>query len=116
MSRSTMAALISQTRTLIADRGTLTTFSDDDIQAALDRRRIEHRWQHLSPAPTFVPGGAVSYLDFYSDTGAWEDDYTLQDTSYADVTASVDLAEPIVGHWHFPTSPNGFAVRITGKT
>jgi hypothetical protein len=109
-----MTALIARTRTLIADVGSPPVFIDDQIQDTLDLRRIEQRHVPLRPDPTFLPGGAVQYKDFYADTQAWESDVLLQDTSFATVTPT--LSEELVGHWQFATQPQSFAVRATGKT
>jgi len=117
MPRSSMAALITRVRTMVYDpAGAAQTFTDDQVQNALDTSRTEQRFRLLQMVPSFQPGGAVQYLDYYADVGNWEDDYLLQDASYATITGTADVVEPIPGHWHFPTQPNGFAVHITGKT
>lgn len=115
MPRATMAALIARMRTLIGDpAGASQQFSDDAIQDALDRLRTEQRHVPLQPSPTFVPGGAVTYRDYYAGDEYWEDDVLLQDAAYNTLTP--DVAEPIVGHWHFASQPVAFAARATGKT
>jgi len=114
--RTTMADLITQVRTLIGDAGATHVFDDQVIQDALDCVRIEQRWIALRPVQSFLPDGTMLFYDYYSDTPNWESDIKLQDMSYNDITANVDLSEDIVGHWHFPTQPNGIGVRATGKT
>jgi hypothetical protein len=114
--RASLAALISQVRTLIADPGAV-QFSDDVVQTALDNHRQEQRFVTLSPSPTFVPSGGatqVLFFDYYSDTEWWEDDLVLQNASYETITA--DVSENVVGHWHFNVQPTGIAVIATGKT
>lgn len=108
-----MAALIGRVRTLIADP-TSATFTDQQVQDALDGWRQEMRFVALIPRPTFEPGGQIAYLDYYSDTTDWEDDILIQDLSYTTVTPAV--SEPIVGHWAFAAQPNGIGLRATGKT
>lgn len=114
MARSSLAALIAETRTLIADTGTPPVFADNDVQNVLDRHRTERRFVLLQPQPTFIAGGNILYNDFYADTGHWEDDVVFQQADYAIITP--DVAEPIPGHWHFAAQPAGFAVHATGKT
>lgn len=112
--RTSMTALIAKARRLIADTSGSPVFTDNDIQDALDVRRLEQRFVALQPSPSFTTGGATLFLDYYADYEYWEDDVLLQDMSYNTLTAS--LAEPLVGHWHFTSAPNGFGVRATGKT
>lgn len=115
MARASMAELIDRTRTLIFDPSSPTnTFSDDQIQDALDFYREEQRWVALRPMPTYVAGGNTIYLDYYTGIGNWESDVQLQDLTYATITPS--LSELIVGHWAFASQPNGIGVRATGKT
>jgi hypothetical protein len=116
--RSTLAPLISRTRLLVGDpAGPSEVFSDHVYQAALDEGRLEVRWMPLRPAPTFAPG-SVLFLDYYAGPGVsyFEEDYTLQDAGYNDVTSVPTVAEPDVGHWHFPSQPAGMMVRLTGKS
>lgn len=113
--RPTMAGLIARTRQLIFDTAQEQVFADSQIQDALDLRRRDVRTAALAPVPSFQTGGQTVYLDYYSDAAAWEDDVTLQSLSFADITASVVLREPLVGHWAFAQQPDGVGVRITGK-
>jgi hypothetical protein len=110
--RASMLALIDRVRTLIAD-SSQQVFSDQQIQEALDARRIEKRHVALRPDPTFQPGGAVVFKDYYSDTQYWEDDVLFQDQTYATITPLI--AEAFVGHWQFEAQPNGIGIRATGK-
>lgn len=116
MVRPTMAALIARTRQLIFDLSQVQTFGDDQIQAALDDHRVDVRYAALRPQPTFQQGPNTLYLDYYSDTRYWEDDYIIQDLSYLDITAQLVTREPITGHWAFASQPQGIGVRITGKS
>lgn len=111
--RTSLADLITEVRSLVADPYGA-TFTDDQVQTALDARRTERRWVPLRPVQSFVPGGGIYFYDFYSDAAYWEADVQLQDMSYTTITA--DLSELFVGHWHFNVQPQGIGVRATGKT
>lgn len=111
--RATMLDLTEQLRLLIGDNGLIENFTDDQIQDRLDAHRTEMRYIELRPQPSFQPGGAVLYLDYYSDQQYWESDILIQNLSY--YTVVPDLSEDIVGHWHFNTQPTGIGIRATGK-
>jgi hypothetical protein len=109
MVRPTMAALIARTRQLIFDLGQVQTFGDDQIQAALDDHRVDVRYAALRPQPTFQTGPNTLYLDYYSDTRYWEDDYIIQDLSYTDITAQLVTSEPITDTGRSASQPGGSA-------
>jgi hypothetical protein len=113
--RPTMAALIARVRQLIFDTAQQQVFADQQVQDALDLHRQDVRYAALRPMPTFQQGPNTLYLDYYSDAGAWEDDYVIQDLSYLDITGNLVTREPLSGHWAFSAQPNGIGVRITGK-
>jgi hypothetical protein len=110
MARSTMANLITRTRLLINDPSSGTPqFTDDQIQDVLDTRRINYRYLALAPSPTYS-GSTISYLDYYSDLGDWEDDITLWQYRITAVTPTT--SENVNGHWVFAatTLPPVFAI------
>lgn len=109
-----MAALISRTRDLISDpAGISQVFSDDDIQGALDRRRLDVRYLELTWAEQIGAGGAVSYLDYWAPVGEWEGGETLQGGNWQTLTATtVDRA---LGKWTFASS-TAPPVFLTGQT
>ena len=110
--RSTMAALISRVRLLINDpSGGSQIFADQDIQDVLDESRTDMRNVQLRAEPTYV-GNTISYLDYYSDLGGWEDDFVLKQYLITVVTPAT--SEPIVGHWTFASTTLP-GVYITGK-
>ncbi len=114
MARSTMVELIARTRGLIGDPAAAgQTFTDDDVQAALDRRRIDIRYQPLQPRETYSSVGGVLYLDYYSQWTDWESDAVLTQYLYTAVTPTAN--EWLVGHWQFAVSTLP-AIYITGKT
>jgi hypothetical protein len=109
--RSTMSALISRVRLLINDTATTPVWSDQQIQDIMDEARADMYNIALIPKPTFS-GSSVSYLDYFSELGGWEDDYVLK--QYLTVVVTAASAEPIAGHFHF--SSNTFPpLYITGK-
>src|SRR5690242_19213376 len=98
--RSTMATLITKVREL-TNAGT-SDFSDDQVQALLDRHRIEFRYSYLCEHETRAVGGVVEYKTFTlarlaprmieGNAGSDPDQYFLFDSSYAALTpASEDL-------------------------
>jgi hypothetical protein len=100
--RSTMADLITKTRLLIGDpliAGTppTSTFSDNEIQDALDSRRVEVTECQLAFRPFTAPGGTVTFHDYYAPRGYWEDTVVLKDRTYAVITP--DTADLLTGHW-----------------
>jgi hypothetical protein len=110
--RTTMAALIARVRLLINDTaGGSQIFADQDIQDVLDESRVDMRNVQLRGVPTYV-GNTISYLDYYSDLGGWEDDLVLKQYLINVVTPAT--SEPIVGHWTFATTTLP-GVYITGK-
>ena len=113
-----MDALIHRARSLVADTDPSTqVFSDQEVQDLLDVRRTFVRYALLNPQRTVAPGGVVTYQDYFSATGFWEDDYQLVDRNYAPINNLVvpDTSDVISGHWAF--SLNQYPpVWILGKT
>ena len=109
--RSTMASLINRVRLLINDTSGTPVWSDQNIQDIMDETRQDLYNVALIERATFS-GSTVQYLDYFSELGGWEDDYTLK--QYLTVVVTPSTAEPIAGHFHFAstTLPPIF---ITGK-
>ena len=106
-----MAKLIAYVRELIGDPpGADQVFSDDQIQRSLDIHRWEFRYLPLKSAPTRV-GGMIKQLDWYSFEQYWEDDATLYDASYNQLTPLV--SDPFYGRWSFGDHQD--SVVATGK-
>lgn len=101
---------------LIADVRALTPqcpeFTDDEIAAALDARRIEVRYMPLVEHESIAPGGVVSLLIFTAPTGSWESP-ELTDGDYNVVTA--DAADLRNGRFEFSAEPE-LPVTLTGWT
>ena len=98
MARSTMAALITRLRTLVADpAGASQAWADDDLQLALDAHRHQARYAELAPLDTVAPGGAITWLVWVATRTDWEDSPELVNSAYTVITpASSDL---IRGRW-----------------
>jgi hypothetical protein len=112
--RVSMADVITATRLAIGDpAGGSATFSDDEIQNALDGRRADVVECQLAWRPSTAAGGTVTYHDYFAPRGSWEDDVVLKDRTYAEITA--DTEDLVTGHWTFVANviPPIF---ITGKT
>jgi hypothetical protein len=113
--RATMRTLIERVRGLINDPGGSNQhFSDQQIQDKLDTRREVARYGLLDPRPTVNPGGGVVWLDFYAPLGYWEEDATVYDRSFNDVTADAAEKDYLTGHWRFTTNHTP-ALYIVGK-
>jgi hypothetical protein len=73
MARSTMAELITQVRSLAAcgtsdyTLGTAAFWSDDHLQGALDRYRLDLYEQPLSPVPQKAASGTVEYRVYQTE-------------------------------------------------
>jgi len=106
-----MIQLISLVRDLIGDpAGAEQTFSEDQIERSLDTHRWEIRYLPLKALPIVV-NGVTEYRDWYSDEVYWENDATLYDSTYTQLTPS--SADPLHGRWSF--SVHQAAVLISGK-
>lgn len=114
MPRASMAELISRVRELINDpAGAGQTFSDDEIQATLDRFQTVVRSALLHPEPTPLPNGTVEYRDYYALRGDWEADETLVNAAWQQLTPQT--SDRLTGHWTFASPGQNPPVRITGK-
>ena len=112
--RSSAGELIERTRLLIGDTaGTSQVFTDQEVQDALDRHRMDQRYLELQAVETIAAGGVVSYKDFYAAEGDWEQDAVLVDASYEPLTPTT--SNYLVGKWTFATAPS-WPVRIVDKT
>lgn len=114
MARSTLATIITRVRSLIDDpAGAGALFTDDQIQAALDRRRDEARYYPLKARKSIAPGGVTTYKTFEAPVGDWETDAALVNSSYYPLTP--DTTDLQVGRWTFATEPL-MPVMLTGFT
>lgn len=122
MSRPSMADIITLVRDLIGDPfveesdETQAHFSDDQIEAALDRRRSEWSEAPLSGIRSRTALGAEQYLRWVSARSPWEDDATLLDESLVPIVLESDelTEDPMSGAWTFDVTQE--AVYISGTT
>ena len=109
--RDGMASLIKLVRLLVADPVDADQqFDDQEIQDALDRRRVDVRYLRLTPAPTYNADGTTDHLNYYARYGDWEEGVELYDSGYEKQTPST--SDLITGHWVFESNvdPPVFAV------
>lgn len=108
-----MAELISRVRLLIGDpAGANQTFSDDEVQDALDRTQTVVRYAPLRPEPTPLPNGTVEYRDYYALVGDWEASEQLVDGAWQQLTPVT--RDRLTGHWTFASPGQNPPVYITG--
>jgi hypothetical protein len=116
--RETCAELIERLRDLIGDPAsplpdaTAPTWSDTQLQRALDSRREDVRYLELTPADT-LSGGSIVYLEFYAPVGDWEEDAALYDNQGTLLETSAEDYQ--VGKWTF-AADTSLPVLIVGKT
>jgi hypothetical protein len=111
--RPTMIELITLVRRLIGDPwgSPCQQFEDQDIQAALDDRRVDVRYELLAAAPTIVNlsgmdnDAQIIYSDYYSDFTYWEQDAVLQgsnpETSVSWIVLNPAASDYASGHFQF---------------
>lgn len=114
MALEALADLIARVGFIIDDPRPGSTFTDQDIAAALAQRRFEVRYMPLRELPTFSPAGGVSYSIFEAPFGWWDRDARVYDPSYNDITAQVSTVDFLVGRWEFSTPRSALPVLVTG--
>lgn len=118
MSRTAMAVLITRLRFMVGDpliAGTppTSTFTDDQMQDALDHHRTDVIQDLLVARMSVGAGGIQQWLDYQARSGFWEDDVVIVDALWAAVTPTT--SDEMTGHWTFAASKLP-PLRITGKT
>jgi len=114
--RTTMADLITRVRELIGDpviAGTpsTSTYTDQQIQDALDAHRTQVRNAPLRPLQVANTSGTVTYLDWFAPRGAWEASPVLTDGAYGVLTPSA--SDCLAGEWTFSTTQT--SVLVSGQ-
>lgn len=113
--RTSCKALLSRLRNLIRDTDPdCQTFTQDQLQTALDQRRERVRYLELEALETRAAGGAVSYVDFQACLGDWDADAALVDGQYNALTPNTENLE--TGEWSFTTEPSNLPVYLSGFT
>lgn len=124
MARSTMTNLIQTVRgfaqagTSEYTAGTVTYWTDDQIQEVLDRHRYEVRFDTLESFPVTVGGGSVQWFDYQSSYRWFESTdggtarFIVQDSTGATVTSYT--AQPQRGLITFNSNTGGTVYNLTG--
>ncbi len=110
--RATMAELIDRVRSMIGDGAATKTFTDLEVQDALDRYGWNLAYEELQAQETIAPGGVVEYKTYFSSRGYWEPDAVMQDGNWNKITA--ETAEWMIGRFSFAASRLP-PVYLTGK-
>lgn len=110
--RATMENLVERTKRLIAEVTDCDVFTDDEIQASLDKRRLYVRYKRLRPLVT-LENSQIKYYDFVSADKDFETDYKITD-SIGTETAP-DSADLINGYFTYNAAQDQIRY-ITGKS
>lgn len=103
MAKTALYPLIGRVRTLLdALPNADFRFSDEQIQDALDVRRMEYRYLVLDAHPTKTSSG-TTYKTYTAPVGDWDTATSLYDYSFAALTP--DETDCITGRWAFNTEP-----------
>lgn len=103
MARTSLYPLIGRVRALLdALPNADFRFSDEQIQDALDVRRMEYRYLVLDAHPTKT-SSATTYKTYTAPVGDWDTATALYDYSFAALTP--DETDCIAGRWAFNTEP-----------
>ena len=108
-----MAAVISRTRGLIRDSAAPLHFTDDQIEAALDRRRTEVVELPLDGVASRTAAGDLEYRRWVADRAPWEDNAVVLNAARVPITSGV-TPDAMDGIWTFTTSQD--AVYVSGLT
>lgn len=112
--RASMSYIITFVRDLINDpAGASQIFTDQQIQDRLDLNRLDVYAQELREADTLATDGTIEWHDFFSKLPVWETDYVIQQLDGDLVTP--DVAEPLIGKFHFNAEQIEVPLVITGK-
>ena len=89
MARTTLATIIGLVRGLVNDPASdSSTFTDDQIQLALDGRRAYASYVKTEEKPTITPGGVVRWYIFYAPCPMWEDGASVVDQAFVPLDAN----------------------------
>lgn len=127
MSRSTLATLIDQLRGLTdaghADYnlGTAVYWDADQLQAVLDRHRLDVRREPLHAVVDYLSGGTVRYLEYRSAHAHFETTdggtavFVVEDSTGADVGTASYTPDYLRGVITFGADQAGTAYYLTGR-
>lgn len=108
--RTSMTDLIARLRVMVGDTAGSPTFTDNDLQDALDERRTDVVEAALRYRPSTGPT-ALLFTDWFAPRRWWEDSVVL--SGAGGNTLTPDSSDLIAGHWIF-TAGTAVPVYITG--
>jgi hypothetical protein len=114
-----MASLIRRLRRLIGDPASDSqTWTDEDLQDALDKNRREARYFRLCEQPTLAAGGSTTYLVYLANLPDWEGSENsstpaLVDSNFAAISTDDYEEDLLTGRWTFSAQPS-WPVYISG--
>jgi hypothetical protein len=89
-------------------------WSDDHMQAALDRHRVDVRSVELEPVQVQIPGG-YEYKEYVSNLAPLEADVTIKDGQGAEIGTALYSVDYAKGMVTFATDQGGSARYLTGR-
>lgn len=126
MARTTMSDLITTLRGLTAAGSAEYTvngssyWTDDQLQAVLDRHVVQIRSEQLRPIPAIEAGGSVAYYDYTSSrrflesTGGGTSRFIVQDETYTVIGTAAYTVDYPRGLVSFGTATAGLSRYLTG--
>lgn len=114
--RASMEYIIAFVRDLINDpSGDNAKFTDQQIQDRLDLNRLDLYQSELREMETINPDdGHIEWHDFFARLPFWETDYLIQEVN-GEIVPDADVAEPLIGKWHWDEEQIYIPYVITGK-
>jgi hypothetical protein len=101
--------------------GTLTYWSDDEIQRALDRRRTDNYRIPIYPQSEYTGGGTIEYKKYYIGVENWEETsggtaiFTIEDNDGDKIGTANWSADYTRGFITFTANQGGTAYYVTGS-
>jgi hypothetical protein len=127
MARTTMADLIEELRGMgnagTADFtiGTVTYWSDDQLQNVLDRRRMDIHQEMLHNEPRYIGAAEAEYYDYYSAYEWFEQTdggsliFVIEDAVGTDIGTALWTADYRAGRVAFASDTGGADYYLTGR-
>lgn len=131
MARSGMANVIADLRgmtetsisdySIVTGEGTVTYWTDNQLQDRLDRQRTDYNRLLLNKEPRYVDGGSVIYQDYYFPAGYWEEAsggtavWEVQDSTGAAIGTASYSVNYRAGHIRFTQNTSGSAYYLIAR-
>lgn len=112
MARETLNEIITEIRRTINDAGASPVFTADDLQAFLDRNRLEVCYLELARLEKRLVGGASDYRIFTAHLPFWERNALFYDAQYNLLTPVAAKSDWLAGRWEFDAAQS--AVYLSG--